>query len=102
MVRIVGLSATLPNYQDVGAFLKVNPTSGMFFFGPEFRPVPLDQTFVGIIEKQRVKCLDMMNKHAYDKMNAALERGKQVIYEVHIYIYIYMYMHIHIYAYQYV
>jgi activating signal cointegrator complex subunit 3 len=78
LVRIVGLSATLPNYQDVGAFLHVNPRSGLFFFGPEYRPIPLDQTFLGVTEKQRVKCNDMMNKLAYDKMVAALTRGKQV------------------------
>ena len=83
MVRIVGLSATLPNYQDVAVFLKVNQSSGLYFFGPEFRPVPLDQTFVGITEKQRVRRNDTMNRHAYEKMVAALERGKQVMIFVH-------------------
>jgi hypothetical protein len=28
MIRIVGLSATLPNYEDVANFLHVSPTSG--------------------------------------------------------------------------
>ena len=28
MIRIVGLSATLPNYRDVGRFLGVNSDSG--------------------------------------------------------------------------
>jgi hypothetical protein len=28
MTRIVGLSATLPNYEDVGAFLRVKPDKG--------------------------------------------------------------------------
>ncbi|KAJ1427305.1 Sec63 Brl domain-containing protein, partial [Ochromonadaceae sp. CCMP2298] len=83
LVRIVGLSATLPNYQDVGTFLHVNPRSGLFFFGPEYRPIPLDQTFLGVTEKQRVKRNDMMNKLAYDKMVAALTRGKQVMIFVH-------------------
>jgi replicative superfamily II helicase len=32
MIRILGLSATLPNYVDVAAFLRVNPFAGMFFF----------------------------------------------------------------------
>ena len=32
MIRIVGLSATLPNYQDVAQFLRVNLSSGMFYF----------------------------------------------------------------------
>lgn len=30
--RIVGLSATLPNYQDVAAFLRVDLKTGLFFF----------------------------------------------------------------------
>ena len=46
MIRIVGLSATLPNTDDVGNFLKVPPT-GLFVFGPEYRPVPLKMTLVG-------------------------------------------------------
>jgi len=32
--RLVGLSATLPNYEDVGAFLGC-PDEAVFFFGPE-------------------------------------------------------------------
>ncbi len=83
IVRIVGLSATLPNYQDVATFLRVNASTGLFFFGPEYRPIPLDQTFVGITEKQRLKRNTMMNKLAYDKMIAALDAGKQVMIFVH-------------------
>ena len=30
LIRIVGLSATLPNYVDVAAFLRVNPYQGLF------------------------------------------------------------------------
>ena len=30
--RIVGLSATLPNYLDVAYFLRVNPHVGLFYF----------------------------------------------------------------------
>ena len=48
MIRIVGLSATLPNYLDVANFLRVNPYHGLFFFDGRFRPVPLSQTFIGI------------------------------------------------------
>ena len=83
MVRIVGLSATLPNYVDVASFLRVNHSRGLFFFGPEYRPIPLEQTFIGITEKQKVKRNNEMNKHAYMKMVVALERGKQVMIFVH-------------------
>ena len=47
MIRIVGLSATLPNYLDVARFLHVNFKKGLFFFDGRFRPVPLAQTFIG-------------------------------------------------------
>ena len=32
MIRIVGLSATLPNYVDVAMFLRVNPQIGLYYF----------------------------------------------------------------------
>ena len=31
-VRLIGLSATLPNYQDVATFLRVDPKTGLFYF----------------------------------------------------------------------
>jgi replicative superfamily II helicase len=37
MIRVVGLSATLPNYQDVGTFLRVNASSGLFHFDASYR-----------------------------------------------------------------
>ena len=40
----------------------MHPTSGLYFFGPEYRPVPLDTTLLGVTEKQRVKRNDMMNR----------------------------------------
>ena len=82
-MRIVGLSATLPNYRDVAAFLRVNPRTGLHVFGAEYRPVPLEQTFVGVTEKQRVKRVALMDQAALRHMTAALERGKQVMIFVH-------------------
>lgn len=51
-VRLVGLSATLPNPADVARFLHVESDKGLFVFGPEYRPVPLHQTYVGVATKQ--------------------------------------------------
>ena len=42
-VRLVGLSATLPNYHDVAAFMRVN-SKGLFKFDNRDRPCPLEQT----------------------------------------------------------
>jgi pre-mRNA-splicing helicase BRR2 len=37
MVRLVGLSATLPNFEDVAAFLRVKAEKGLFYFDNSFR-----------------------------------------------------------------
>ncbi len=55
MLRIVGLSATLPIYIDVAMFLGVNPEQGMFYFDDSFRPVPLQQSLVGVKGKRECK-----------------------------------------------
>jgi activating signal cointegrator complex subunit 3 len=83
MIRIVGLSATLPNYKDVGRFLRVNPEKGLFYFGEPYRPVPLRQTFVGIEEPNPMKAANIFNRVAYEKALAAIRRGKQVMVFVH-------------------
>uniref|UniRef100_A0A9J7XKW9 Activating signal cointegrator 1 complex subunit 3 n=1 Tax=Cyprinus carpio carpio TaxID=630221 RepID=A0A9J7XKW9_CYPCA len=54
MIRILGLSATLPNYLDVASFLHVNPCIGLFYFDGRFRPVPLGQSFVGVKTTNKV------------------------------------------------
>ncbi|XP_076460821.1 U5 small nuclear ribonucleoprotein 200 kDa helicase-like [Babylonia areolata] len=67
-IRLVGLSATLPNYEDVANFLRVDPKEGLFFFDNSFRPVPLEQQFIGITEKKAVKRFQLMNDIVYEKV----------------------------------
>ena len=78
MIRIVGLSATLPNYIDVTHFLRVNPYEGLFFFDGRFRPVPLGQTFIGIKSQGHVKQLHDMDTICYEKVLENVEQGHQV------------------------
>ena len=78
MIRIVGLSATLPNYIDVAHFLGVNPYEGLFFFDGRFRPVPLKQTFIGIKSSGHVKQLHDMDTVCYDKVLDNVQQGHQV------------------------
>ena len=82
LVRIVGLSATLPNYRDVAAFLRVDPKKGLFFFDASYRPVPLEQVYIGITEKKAIKRLMLMNEIVYNKV---IERASthQIIIFVH-------------------
>ena len=82
MIRIVGLSATLPNFMDVAAFLRVNPYEGMFYFGENFRPIPLDQTFIGVKGKQRNQ-FQQLNENCFSKMMKSVKEGYQVMIFVH-------------------
>lgn len=82
-IRIVGLSATLPNYRDVASFLRVHPSRGLFYFNDGYRPVPLQQTFVGVNEANPLRRVNKMNSIAYEKALAAVRRGKQVMVFVH-------------------
>eukprot|EP01028_Stygiella_incarcerata_P000722 TRINITY_DN110_c0_g1_i1.p1 TRINITY_DN110_c0_g1~~TRINITY_DN110_c0_g1_i1.p1 ORF type:complete len:2139 (+),score=504.33 TRINITY_DN110_c0_g1_i1:433-6849(+) len=82
LIRIVALSATLPNYRDVAAFLRVQPQTGLFHFDAGYRPCPLEQQFIGVTDKKPAKRMKLMNEITYEKV---LERaGKyQILVFVH-------------------
>uniref|UniRef100_A0A8C2Z061 Activating signal cointegrator 1 complex subunit 3 n=1 Tax=Cyclopterus lumpus TaxID=8103 RepID=A0A8C2Z061_CYCLU len=83
MIRILGLSATLPNYLDVASFLHVNPYIGLFFFDSRFRPVPLGQTFVGVKSTNKIQQLHDMEEVCYNKVLEQVKAGHQVMVFVH-------------------
>ena len=84
LIRIVGLSATLPNYIDVADFLKVNRMVGLFYFDASFRPVPLEQHFIGVKGKSGTKSSrDNIDQVAFEKLKGMLECGHQVMVFVH-------------------
>ena len=84
MIRIVGLSATLPNFMDVADFLGVNRQVGMFYFDQCFRPKPLEQQLLGCRgkagSKQSKENLDIV---AYEKLVSMVQKGYQVMVFVH-------------------
>ncbi|VDN59866.1 unnamed protein product [Dracunculus medinensis] len=77
--RLVGLSATLPNYQDVGTFLRVKP-GHLYFFDNSFRPVPLEQLYIGITEKKALKRFQAMNEVVYDKVMEHAGKSQVLIF----------------------
>jgi len=81
-IRIVGLSATLPNPADVASFLGVT-ANGLFVFDQSFRPIPLTQRFVGVTETNAVKRTTLMAEITYEKCAGALRSGKQAMVFVH-------------------
>lgn len=83
-VRIVGLSATLPNYKDVGSFLRADPETGVFHFDGSYRPCPLKQEFIGVTDKKAIKQLKTMNDICYNKtLEHVGQRGNQMLIFVH-------------------
>jgi antiviral helicase SLH1 len=84
LIRIVGLSATLPNYVDVSDFLHVNRMAGLFYFDASFRPVPLEQHFVGVKGRAGSKqSRENLEQTAFEKVTDMLKLGHQVMVFVH-------------------
>ncbi|CAI5530093.1 unnamed protein product [Closterium sp. Naga37s-1] len=83
MIRIVGLSATLPNYTEVAQFLRVNLDTGLFYFDASYRPVPLSQQYIGVSEPNFARRNTLMHEIAYEKAMNAVKNGKQAMVFVH-------------------
>ena len=84
LIRIVGLSATLPNFVDVADFLKVNRMAGLFYFDASFRPVALEQHFIGVKGKPGTKLSrENLDQTAFEKVRDILEHGHQIMVFVH-------------------
>jgi len=82
-VRLVGLSATLPNYTDVATFLRVKPDKGLFFFDHSYRPVPLQMQYIGITERNAFKRFQLQNEICYEKALVQRRSGNQMLIFVH-------------------
>jgi len=83
MIRILGLSATLPNYTDVADFIQA-PEDSTYYFDPSYRPTPLRCRFYGVKDYGSMKRAEnMMNEIAYLNIVRCLKMGKQVLVFVH-------------------
>jgi len=81
-LRILGLSATLPNYLDVANFLKAENSA--FFFDGSFRPTPLAYEFCGVkMQANSVREKAIATAYCYDKIKEVLNKGKQLLVFVH-------------------
>ncbi|SCM03506.1 pre-mRNA-splicing helicase BRR2, putative [Plasmodium chabaudi adami] len=79
-IRLVGLSATLPNYEDVGIFLRADPKEGIFYFDYSFRPVQLEQYYIGLKEKKGIKKYNLMNEITYEKVLEEAGKNQMLIF----------------------
>ncbi|KAL0699137.1 hypothetical protein Bca4012_055259 [Brassica carinata] len=81
-IRLVGLSATLPNHEDVALFLRVDLKKGLFKFDSSYRPVPLGQQYIGISVRKPLQRFQLMNDLCYQKVLAGAGK-QQVLIFVH-------------------
>ena len=80
--RLVGLSATLPNYYDVADFLRVK--EGLFAFDSSYRATPLTMKFFGLKDKMAYEDYkNLENELVYEQVVKYLKKGKQVLVFVH-------------------
>ncbi|MQM18597.1 hypothetical protein Taro_051592 [Colocasia esculenta] len=102
-IRLVGLSATLPNYEDVALFLRVHKgdgkkdekvhkkaldngkedekkVPGLFYFDNSYRPVPLAQQYIGITVKKPLQRFQLMNEICYEKVMAVAGKHQVLIF----------------------
>jgi pre-mRNA-splicing helicase BRR2 len=79
-IRLVGLSATLPNYEDVALFLRVDLRKGLFHFDNSYRPVPLSQQYIGITVKKPLQRFQLMNDICYEKVMGVAGKHQILIF----------------------
>jgi pre-mRNA-splicing helicase BRR2 len=78
-IRLVGLSATLPNHEDVALFLRVRKES-LFHFDNSYRPCPLAQQYIGITVRKPLQRFQLMNEICYEKVMAAAGKHQVLIF----------------------
>ncbi|KAL5557644.1 hypothetical protein UlMin_033855 [Ulmus minor] len=79
-IRLVGLSATLPNYEDVALFLRVDFKKGLFHFDNSYRPVPLSQQYIGVMVRKPLQRFQLMNDLCYEKVMAVAGKHQILIF----------------------
>ncbi|KAK4531173.1 hypothetical protein CCYA_CCYA07G2030 [Cyanidiococcus yangmingshanensis] len=87
-IRLVGLSATLPNYDDVAVFLRAKLDEGVFAYTEDERPCPLEVRTVALRHRigllSRARLDQIMNQAIWFQVrNFAIEKKEQVLVFVH-------------------
>ncbi|KAM0682137.1 Pre-mRNA-splicing helicase BRR2 [Mitosporidium daphniae] len=74
--RIVALSATLPNAEQVGSWLRAR----VHCFGGEWRPCPLSLSFYGVMERKVSKRMAKMNEILLEEVIERLPQGPILVF----------------------
>ncbi|GJZ33908.1 DExH-box ATP-dependent RNA helicase DExH12-like protein, partial [Tanacetum coccineum] len=79
-IRLIGLSTTLPNYDDVALFLRADLDKGLFHFDYSLRPVPLAQQYIGITVKKPLHRFQLLNDICYEKVLGVAGKHQVLIF----------------------
>ena len=63
----------------MGAVLRIKK-EGIFYFGQNYRPIPLEQRYVGITEKKGVRKMLMINEILYEKVMERVANFQLIIF----------------------
>lgn len=77
-IRFVGLSATMPNYEDIGFFLRAN--NGCFVFDERYRPCPLHKRFIGVRNKSGLAAKREMNEICFNKIMERVQLSQILVF----------------------
>ena len=82
-IRIIGLSATLPNYKDVSKFISPDEPieESTIYFDGSYRPIPLRQQYIALTESKKV--FRLINDIVYGKVIERLADHSQILIFVH-------------------
>ena len=64
----------------MAALLRVDPQEGLYYFDGTYRPVPLEQIYVGITEKKAIKRTMLMNEVCYEKVMERASRHQVLVF----------------------
>ncbi len=82
-IRLVGLSATLPNYGDVANFMMADK-GATFFFDESYRPTPLTYEFYGLKNvNNQSRERQLLTDITFNIARKAIHADKQVLVFVH-------------------
>ncbi|KAF5328651.1 hypothetical protein D9619_011673 [Psilocybe cf. subviscida] len=82
-IRLVGLFATLPDYQDVATFLtflRVHKEKGLFYFDASYRPCGLQQHFISVTEKKAIKRCQITNEVSHEKVLDQASKSQTLVF----------------------
>ena len=64
----------------MATFLRVNIDKGLFYFDNSYRPVPLEQQFIGVTEKKAVKRHQLMNEVVFNKVMGHAGKNQVLVF----------------------